>query len=270
MLTWLLQLNTFVSVDSGDPDIILFGPRLDKADGFFDGKTLEQLVEEAPPKSTFMMLMSEEGGVFAFDIVPMDRAPTYSIDDFDKTIEGMVCPPLKVEDELEPMKSELTKFYLHRADRPSTLLQKTSNVISDVMFNQAVIESAELKARKHWDMYFCVWDYTNPQTRKIPIRGAFHSSELRLLFDNQLSDIQSEDDEAIRDTFSEAISNFCKTGNPSTDVIKFPKYDVLNRSTLWFNLAPIIRGDPFKDRRIFWNNFVRKFRHDIIHGRPRK
>ena len=243
---------------------------MDKADGFFDGKTLEQLVEESPPKPTLMMLMSEEAGPFVFDVVPIENAPTFSLDDFDKTIEGIVCSPDKVEDELEPMKSELTNFFAEGVNRPSALLQRAANMVSDTMFNQAVTENTELKIRKRWDIYFCIWDYASPKTRKFPIRGAFHSSELRLLFDNDLDDIQSEDDESIRKIFSEAISNFCKNGNPSTDVIEFPKYDLKNRNTLWFNLAPVVRGDPFKDRRIFWNNFVKKFRHNIIRGEPRK
>jgi len=259
------------TTDVGDEDYIVFGPRLD--DSFFDGKTLEQLFDEAPPKPTLLGVMSMECISFVFGSTPQEKIKTYCIEDAKQLIDTSICPRSQAKDELEPMKKELIDFYTTGINHPLMIFQKSIEMCSDQLFTQSVLKDAELKAEKNWEVYFYIWDYTNASVAKmIPVKGAMHSSELHLLFDQKpsLPIVLTEDDAKITSNFSEILSNFCKNGNPSTSFIDFPRYDLKDRKTLWFNLESEVREDPLKNRRIFWTDFVKKYNFNSLRYRTKE
>ncbi|KAE9548159.1 hypothetical protein FO519_008627, partial [Halicephalobus sp. NKZ332] len=259
---------TELTADVGDEKYLIFGPRMD--DDFFDGKTLDELLHEASPKTTLMGLMSQEAGPFVTLPMSKEKIKDFSIKDFEEKIESSFCPRSQVGDELEPMKEDLVKFYTSGAEGPVELLQKIADLASDFMFFQGVLHDAELKRKNDWKVYFYIWDYVNEFYLKLsPTKGTPHSYELPLFFEQKgfIPFPETEDDRKVVKSFAEILSNFCKHGNPATKSIEFPEYDLNDRKTLRFNLETEIRKDPIKERRVFWDEFAKKYNFNPVRGR---
>lgn len=226
-------------------------------------------MDEAPPKPTLMGVMSQEAIPFVTVALSPEQIKNYSVKEVEHHIEVSICSRSQAKDEADPIKKELLDFYTAGITHPLVLIQKNVELSSDVLFIQSIFKEMEVKAKKNWEIYFYIWDYMNANISKIiPVKGAMHSCELYILFDQKcrLPFESTEDDKKIAAKFSEMLSNFCKHGNPSTNSIQFPKYDLEEKKSLWFNIESEVREDPLKERRLFWTELVKKHDFNPLRG----
>lgn len=138
-----------------------WGPRLD--DDFFDGKTMTQLIEEAPKKPTIMGLMTLEGGPFMAMGVDPSVFKTYSAENGTKAIKERYVPESRAGKDAAGLQKDLIEFYLNRGapatPNPPFYIQRHAELVSDMMFNQEVLKEADLKAKLGWPVFFYFWDH---------------------------------------------------------------------------------------------------------------
>lgn len=108
----------------------------------------------------------------------------------------------------------------------SFYLNAFANLLSDLQYNIPTLHEVELKLQHGWDTYLYIIDYDSETTKDPthPIKGPFHASELRYLFNfNGMDTIPFNDkDKKFENYFVNAIVNFINTGTPSTKALLWP------------------------------------------------
>jgi carboxylesterase type B len=254
-----------------------FGPRLD--DDFFDGKTVEQLIEESPKKPTIMGLMTLEGGIFlAIGLTP-DDLKTYSGKNISNAIKYRYAAESRAGKDAPALQKDLIEYFVNRdaptSPNPQFYLQRHGELASDLMFNQEVFKEADLKTKLGWPVYFYFWNHMSKAmyaaTGNIT-KGAWHSYELSYSFDQQTypQDVKGPDEMKVQNYFADIFAQFAKTGNPKSDTLPFPLYTVEKQEALWIDPELSVKSKVWEDRRKFWDNVTEKYDYNVLRGRTRE
>uniref|UniRef100_A0A914Y2U3 Carboxylesterase type B domain-containing protein n=1 Tax=Panagrolaimus superbus TaxID=310955 RepID=A0A914Y2U3_9BILA len=98
--------------DKTKDNYIGFGPRLD--DDFFAGKTVEQLIEEAPKKPTIMGLMTLEGGIFLLFGMKPEDIKTYSGKNITNAIKYRYAAECRAGKDAPGLQKDLIEYFTRR------------------------------------------------------------------------------------------------------------------------------------------------------------
>uniref|UniRef100_A0A7E4WB45 COesterase domain-containing protein n=1 Tax=Panagrellus redivivus TaxID=6233 RepID=A0A7E4WB45_PANRE len=264
------EFKTNFVADRNDEKYISFGPRTDNA--FFGGKTIDELIAEAPPKPTVFGLMINESAPFILFALTPSKIMKYDKEDVILDIEKVV-PESVAGDETEAIRKELIEFYLERNVPSEALsrfyLERHGRLLSDVMFDSAVLQEMEQKLDKKWPVYFYVWNHLNPDVAKATgIRGGFHSYDLMFASDEQVFEFVKLGpiDQKVTEIYAELISNFVKTGNPSLEKLEFPPFTKQDREAFWVDPEPSIRTNVYAEAKEFYDHLEAKYDFSVRHG----
>uniref|UniRef100_A0A7E4VXK4 COesterase domain-containing protein n=1 Tax=Panagrellus redivivus TaxID=6233 RepID=A0A7E4VXK4_PANRE len=250
-----------------DPNYFWFGPRIDNA--FFGGKSIETLISETPPKPTLFGLMANEGIGFVVFRATQEQIKNYKKEDFLSGVDAMV-PKHLVGSETNALRHELTNFYLKKhGNSPEYFVERHSRLISDVMFDAGVLHEMEVKQKQKWPVYFYIWKHINPKSAKIiGTDGACHSYDLWFTSDQKTFafDEHGPEELKIREYYAEMLSNFAKTGNPSTEQFEFPAFTPDQRQALWILPEPRIDKDGFVGVKKFFDGLEEKYDYSVRRG----
>uniref|UniRef100_A0A914P5C5 Carboxylic ester hydrolase n=1 Tax=Panagrolaimus davidi TaxID=227884 RepID=A0A914P5C5_9BILA len=158
--------------DKAYPNYIGFGPRYDK--NFFDGKTVEQLIKEAPPKPLIVGLMTLEGAAFTGlpGLSPEDLAK-FSAKNITKAIRKSFAPESIVGPEFEEIQRDLINYFVYQnaPEKPVSdfYIKRYADLWSDFLINQEVFNEIDLKVKNGWPVYFYLWNHmSSPVQATLP------------------------------------------------------------------------------------------------------
>ncbi len=123
---------------------------------------------------------------------------------------------------------------LYKLTEKSSVYEKTSEFMGDVMFNLGMkIFADNLSSTQK--VYVYHFDYL-PKSSKGDITGVHHSSELKYAFNNLGKDA-SDKSKDVAEVFHLRLVNFLKTGDPDSDgamstLIKWKPYDTNDNAVL--------------------------------------
>uniref|UniRef100_A0A914PTM5 Carboxylesterase type B domain-containing protein n=1 Tax=Panagrolaimus davidi TaxID=227884 RepID=A0A914PTM5_9BILA len=277
--TWQDIMNVsstqFVTT-KGPPNYLGWGPRNDH--DFFDGKTVEQLIREAPPKPLVAGLMSLEGaGFIGLSGKSAAVQAAYSAENVTATIRNTYAPQSVVGPEYEAIQNDIINYFLHFNAPPnpdsSFYIRRHAELQSDLMFNQQVLYETDLKVLRGWPVYFYVWDHLSaPVQATLPAaKGGWHTAEIYYVLDQLIraGDVLGPDEIKIQNYYADIFAQFAYTGNPRTPENHFPRYNLITRRSLWIDPTLSIRWQWISERRFFWAQHVNKFNFNILRGRTR-
>ena len=125
---------------------------------------------------------------------------------------------------------------------------KITEFYNEVMFRLPAIRQGELQSKNKGNIYMYYWK----EESKIPLYKACHAVELAYVFYNIEDTIYTGEkaDESLARNVSNMWVNFAKNGNPSSEDIKWDKYDDKDRKTITFKKDKIkVISDPLKSQR---------------------
>ncbi|CAI5452464.1 unnamed protein product [Caenorhabditis angaria] len=214
---------------------LLPGPRNKKFHPLFDKDffpyDIEKMSKKAPKKPTMQgVLTLESGGSVLYPVklskllgVPKESWATYGKDNLVDFIRDKIAGDREFGSAASKFAELLENFYLNgpMTGNSSFYLNAYALLLSDLQYNIPTLHEIEMKTKNSWPTYFYVSDYDSETTRdpSHPIRGPFHASELRFLFNffGQENIPLNEEDKQFQQTFVSAINNFVKTGKPGGD-----------------------------------------------------
>uniref|UniRef100_A0AC34GQ10 Carboxylic ester hydrolase n=1 Tax=Panagrolaimus sp. ES5 TaxID=591445 RepID=A0AC34GQ10_9BILA len=292
--TWqnILDVSSTICVkDPLLPNFYAFGPRYDH--DFFDGKTIEQLIQEAPKKSLIVGLMSLEGAGFTgtqtckfckpnnVTILGLLGKSASELAKYSaENVTDAICQyanEATVGPEYQEIQDDIINYFIfHNAPtnpNSSFYIQKNAELFSDLMFSQQILYETDLKVEAGWPIYFYVWNYMSATVQNtLPAaKGAWHSAELMYVFDKvtQPQNVLGPEEIKIQKYYCDAFAQFAYSGSPTTFENKFPKYDLINRRSLWIEPTLSIKLNFMEERRNFWRQHTEKFNFNILRGRTR-
>lgn len=126
-------------------------------------------------------------------------------------------------------------------------LEARIQFICDYSFRIPAIYMAETAAANGGRAYMYYWVKESGDQRL----GACHSVELAYLFDHpDDTDVTAgEYNESLAKAARDAMFNFARTGDPSTEDLPWPSYDAATRATMVFSDASSVENDPLSARR---------------------
>ncbi|CCD64759.1 Carboxylic ester hydrolase [Caenorhabditis elegans] len=219
---------------------LLPGPRTKKFHPYFDKDffpyDIEKMSRKAPKKRTMQGLVSLESGLSVLYPVklakllgvPKESWSTYSKDNLVDFIRSQVAVEQEFGTASARFSGLVEEFYLSgpMTGNSSFYLNAFANLLSDLQYNIPTLHEVELKLQHGWDTYLYIIDYDSETTKDPthPIKGPFHASELRYLFNfNGMDTIPFNDkDKKFENYFVNAIVNFINTGTPSTKALLWP------------------------------------------------
>lgn len=92
-----------------------------------------------------------------------------------------------------------------------------------------------------------------------------HGLEISLVFDNPDAPTTAAMTgggpraQAMADVMSAAWTQFARSGDPSTQALKWPAYDLERRTTMLFDERSRAESDPFRATRMFWDGVANAF-----------
>uniref|UniRef100_A0AC35ESN5 Carboxylesterase type B domain-containing protein n=1 Tax=Panagrolaimus sp. PS1159 TaxID=55785 RepID=A0AC35ESN5_9BILA len=267
--------NQFVP-DKAYPNYLGWGPRYDH--DFFDGKTIEQLIKEAPPKPLIAGLMSLEGGGFiGLAGQPASVLAAYNAANFTAKIRSTYAPQIIAGPEFQAIQNDIINYFIyHNAPENATsefYIRRHAELYSDLFLNQQVLYETDLKVLFGWPVYFYLWDHMSaPVQATLPqAKGAWHTSEIYYVFDQLVrpADVLGPEELKVQSYYADIFAQFAYTGNPRTPENRFPRYDLLTRRSLWIDPTLSIKWNWITERRLFWAQHVSKFNYNILRGRTR-
>uniref|UniRef100_A0AC35GJM7 Carboxylic ester hydrolase n=1 Tax=Panagrolaimus sp. PS1159 TaxID=55785 RepID=A0AC35GJM7_9BILA len=278
--TWYSIMNvssTQFIPDKAYPNYIGFGPRYDK--DFFDGKTVEQLIKEAPPKPLIVGLMTLEGAAFTglTGSSPEDLAK-FSAKNITEAIRKSFAPESIVGPEFEEIQKDLINYFVYQnaPEKPVSdfYIKRYADLWSDFLINQEVFNETDLKVKNGWPVYFYLWNHmSSPVQATLPAaKGAWHATELYYTFDQKTfsEDVHGEAEYKVQNYYANIFAKFAYTGMPNTTEIKFPQYNLETKESLWIDPILSINKGFLNDRRKFWEKHIEKFKFNILRGRTRQ
>lgn len=203
---------------------------------------------KAPKKRTIQGLVSLESGLSVLYPVKMAKMlgvqkeswATYSKDNLVDFIRGQgmldrlfiwILTSVSVAGEQEfgtaasRFSGLVEEFYLNgpMTGNHSFYLNAYATLLSDLQYNIPSLHEIELKLQHGWETFFYVIDYESETTKDPthPIRGPFHASELRFLFNFEEKDKIpfNEKDKKFESHLVKAIVGFVNSGTPSTEQV---------------------------------------------------
>lgn len=256
---------------------LLPGPRNKKFHPYFDKDffpyDIEKMSRKAPKKRTMQGLVSQESGLSVLYPVklakllgvPKESWATYSKDNLVDFIRSQVAVEQEFGTASARFSSLVEEFYLNgpMSGNSSFYLTAFATLLSDLQYNIPTLHEIELKMQHGWETYFYVIDYESETTKDPthPIRGPFHASELRFLFnfDGRDKIPFNEKDTAFENHFVAAIVNFVNSGNPSTDTVSWPPVSKSEPfANLHLNDQPTLQPSFRKDAYELWQSDIAK------------
>ncbi|CAD6186917.1 unnamed protein product [Caenorhabditis auriculariae] len=205
-----------------------FHPRMDNDYFPYD---LEKMSRKAPKKRTMQGLLSLESGnavcyptkLWKLLGVPKESWGSYGRENFEDFIRDQVAVEKDFGRKTSAFYQLVRDFYLRGVStnaNSSAYLRAYAELLGDLQYGIPSLHEIDLKRQHDWPTFFYVIDYESETTRDPahPIRGAFHASELRFLFNFRgLERIPfDENDKLFERHLVNAFANFVKTGDPST------------------------------------------------------
>ncbi|TYS10168.1 carboxylesterase/lipase family protein [Bacillus subtilis] len=137
------------------------------------------------------------------------------------------------------------------ADLYPRSLESQIHMMTDLLFWRPAVAYAAAQSP-----YAPVWMYRfDWHSNKPPYNKAFHALELPFVFGNlggleQMAKAEITDEvKQLSHTIQSAWITFAKTGNPSTEDVKWPAYHEETRKTLILDSEITIENDPESDKR---------------------
>jgi para-nitrobenzyl esterase len=129
-----------------------------------------------------------------------------------------------------------------------------SQIITDAGFRRFAHAQAEAKAARQAAVYTYLWEWTCPAfDGKF---GAVHAMDVAASMHNERDAILgsgSADAHRMCEDLASALLAFAKTGDPSNSrILKWPRFDASQRSTLVFDRDTRVERDPHSGLRELW------------------
>lgn len=133
---------------------------------------------------------------------------------------------------MEIAKSDYEKYYKDQY----LDFWKRVELINELYFRQGSILAAELhslaQGKGKTYMYFFGKGYDEKAIKGQPWIGAMHACELTYAFNQPYFPKGGPYDKELTSKFSTAFVNFARCGNPSSETLEWPEYDITNRNTM--------------------------------------
>ena len=135
------------------------------------------------------------------------------------------------------------------------LIWKMTEFLNDLIFRVPAIMQAELHAKNGGTNYMYYW--TKPSV--IKYYGACHAVELAYVFNNLDDTIFTGEpaDPQLAATVQSMWVNFAKTGDPSTEEIRWEPYDGNTRRTMILGDDIHMESDPLSEQRVLMKPFLK-------------
>lgn len=126
--------------------------------------------------------------------------------------------------------NEYVDRFLDSFDESTEQIWRITEFYNELLFRVPAAVQAGHHAACGGNTYMYYWNYPSA----IPNMGACHAVELAYVFNNLDEQIYTGDniDKELADTVQNMWVNFARTGNPSTDKYLWPKYDIIDRTSL--------------------------------------
>ena len=151
----------------------------------------------------------------------------------------------------------ITRNYLPRTSSTDQYKKALSNIMTDWTFGIHALELLELHQDNAYGYLF-----NEPSPVLDGKLGAYHASELPYVFGSAtkeiIKDFCSKEAQKISNFFQVSWTQFAKTGSPSSDLMRWDKYDI-NQSIAFINSTPKIKTIPNKERIKLLNESKAKF-----------
>ncbi len=141
--------------------------------------------------------------------------------------------PIKYDNDIAKVSKEDQKFIkqfikIAKGNR----VARITEFYNEIMFRLPAIAQAEYHSENNGNVYMYYWK----EESKIPLYKACHAVELAYVFYNIEDTIYTGEkaDEELARNVSNMWVNFAKTGDPSTEGIKWNKYNKKERKTITF------------------------------------
>ena len=156
--------------------------------------------------------------------------------------------PIKFENDLKnlpPSDRRRVKRFVDNMKGHS--MWRMARFYDEMMFRLPAIEQASLHSENGGKAYMYYW--TVPSN--LPLRKACHAVELAYVFGNLEETIYTGEvaDESLSDLVMQMWTNFARTGDPSTDSLKWEHYNVNSRATMIISREPRMENDVLSERR---------------------
>lgn len=169
---------------------------------------------------------------------------------------GMTVP-VKFEDDLKKLNAaEQKRVRLFMKCLKGQNKWRRTEFYNELMFRLPAIHQAEEHAQNGGRAYMYYW--TVPSV--LPFRKACHAVELAYVFGNLDDTIFTGQraDEALSDTVIQLWTNFARTGDPSTDSLKWQPYDKARRVTMLLSETPHPAKDVLQNQRKLLSPLIKR------------
>ncbi|CAI2353350.1 unnamed protein product [Caenorhabditis sp. 36 PRJEB53466] len=256
---------------------LLPGPRTKKFHPHFDKDffpyDIETMSRKAPKKRTMQGLVTLESGLSVLYPVKLAKLlgvakenwASYSKDDLVNFIRTEVAVEREFGTASARFSALVEEFYLNgpMTGNSSFYLNAYATLLSDLQYNIPTLHEIELKTQHGWETFFYVIDYESETTKDPthPIRGPFHASELRFLFnfDDKDKIPFNEKDKKFESLLVNSIVHFVTTGTPSTESVPWPAVTKSHPfANLLLNAEPSLQQSFRQEAYELWQSEIAK------------
>uniref|UniRef100_A0A7E4VUU2 Carboxylic ester hydrolase n=1 Tax=Panagrellus redivivus TaxID=6233 RepID=A0A7E4VUU2_PANRE len=247
---------------------------------FFGGKTVLELIAEAPVKPVIYIIDSGEGllftlktnnligSVFTYNYGQWPQlAHRYTRENFEHDLRKLVAKEERVpKDKVEAFVNDVLINYLdanYDGKEDVYYWRRFTDVISYILFEVPIIENIRARLPYGWNnQYVLLWDYLREEDiYNVRYRAAAHGyeypwiSETSIYYDISLPFTDYENE--LIQTWAENIATFVKTGKPKSD---WPAVtDNEHVPYLGFMQDQVEVGSTFFDHIKYWEDALVKY-----------
>eukprot|EP00081_Caenorhabditis_elegans_P016538 NP_496443.2 Uncharacterized protein CELE_W02B12.4 [Caenorhabditis elegans] len=144
-----------------------------------------------------------------------------------------------------------------------------SKIDSNTGFDIPILREARARSQVSPDLYLYHFPYFNPAEFDVdfPVRATYHCHEFPYIWgvykDNYFE--FNDDDRTVSAFLITSLTNFIKTGNPSSSEFNWPLYDSSVSHTV-IGPKPTTDKHLFQSDYNFWDSMVQQFQFDLITG----
>ncbi|MCR5626138.1 MAG: carboxylesterase family protein [Lachnospiraceae bacterium] len=175
----------------------------------------------------------------------------YWVGELGGIVPYMMTAPLKYENDIKgldrPDLKRVEEFIKIVKQRCKRMVWCRTEFYNELLFRLPSIRQAEGHSKNGGHTYMYYW--TEPST--IKYRGACHAVELSYVFGNTEETIYtgSPADKKLSELVGDMWVNFARSGNPGTNKLSWPEYDVSERKTMVIGRKSRVVSDPLKKER---------------------
>ena len=197
-----------------------------------DGRTLNRhpFIPDAPPTANQVPLLVGH---------TLDEMSMFLVIADEDGLQGLLAVDGEVRDRL------LAAYESCFPDLPAERL--FARALGDSMFGRAAEIQAGRKASQAAPVYRYVFTYEPDVMGRF--LGAFHGADLPLVMRN----VGFDEAEGLSRVIAECWANFARNGNPSTEVLPWPKFDATDRWVVLLSDEAAAVRDPFMKVRRAWD-----------------